>query len=100
MTITFSLQLFAARDGIYTCGSKEDKMQFVYEIKNIDMNGTVLPLLNITKTVFGDSKLGTINKTYTSKGMATHFSSDDGSEYLSLGNTTLEIVNGRPSCVK
>ena len=99
-TVIFSSPLFAAQDGTYTCGSRTDKMQFVYEIKNVDMNGTQLPLLKITKTVFGNPELGTADKTHTLKGMATHFSNDEGVEFIVLGNTTLEIVNGRPSCVK
>ena len=97
VTLTLSVSALAFTDGEYTCGSKSDKFQYTYKITTLAINGIALPHLDITKAYSPDNAQ---DKAYTIKGVATQFTNDEGQEILVLGNITLELTSGRPSCIK
>jgi hypothetical protein len=85
-----TLTAAAYQEGLYICGPNNE---YSYNIKSLDVAGTKLPYLEVTTT--GDD-----HKVHSIKGIATHFTSSAGTEILALGNITLELKSGRPSCVK
>lgn len=88
----------AVTDGEYTCSSKNDKIQFVFNLKTVTTDGVALPFVEVTKTYFADGNEPT--RTYKVKGIATSFIDDQGVESLSLGNMMITLTQGRPSCAK
>lgn len=84
----------AYQTGTYECGN--DKYNFKYVIKSITSGDVTTPHLDVTKTIKATET--TPEKTYRIRGVPTHFTNDEGAEVLVLGNNTLELSNGRPSC--
>ena len=89
-----SLSAQAYQTGTYECGN--DKFNFKYVIKTLDAGDVTTPYMDITKTIKATDT--TSEKTYRIRGVPTHFTNDEGAEVLVLGNNTLELTNGRPSC--
>lgn len=79
---------FAFQPGEYNCGNSEN--QYSYKIKSLDLNGTSVPYLEVNSAEAG--------KTHTIKGIATQFTNSEGYDVLVLGNVTLELHAGRPTC--
>jgi hypothetical protein len=92
--LVFGLSASAYQTGTYECGN--EKFNFKYVIKTIDAGNVTTPHLDVTKTFKATDS--TPEKTYRLRGIPTHFTNDEGKEILVLGNTTLELTNGRPSC--
>lgn len=94
ITLTLGLSAQAYQTGTYECGN--DKFNFKYTIKTLGTGETTVPYLDVVKTFKATDTAP--EKTYNIRGAATHFTNDEGSEILVLGNITLELTNGRPGC--
>lgn len=94
IALTLGLSAQAYQTGTYECGN--DKFNFKYTIKTLGTGDVTVPHLDVEKTYKATDS--TPEKNYRIRGVATHFTNDEGKEVLVLGNITLELTNGRPSC--
>ncbi len=97
-----SLSSYAYQDGEYTCGNRDKFFEITYKITTLNLNGSSLPMLNITKKYYKNpAEPNSVEKTYHIDGMATVYSDESGQETLTLGNIAVDVSNGgRPSCIK
>ena len=93
-----SASVFAVQDGIYECATADGKIAAVYKFQTLTVGALSVPVVEITRVFSNDDKTTTTN--YTAKGVANIFSDNKGSEKLVIGNITVELTAGRPSCVK
>lgn len=93
-----STSAFAVVDGDYSCATVDGKTTITYKIASLTVGGVTVPVVEITRTSAADADKPA--QSYTSKGVATVFTKANGTETLVLGNSTVELTAGRPSCVK
>ncbi|AGH95896.1 hypothetical protein [Pseudobdellovibrio exovorus] len=99
--VALSYSAHAFKDGSYNCRSEKSGYEVNYEIKSISFNGIVMPHLEVTQVHPANPEDPTsTEKVYVTKGLATQFLGQGGSEILGLGALRVEMKNGRPSCVK
>ncbi len=91
-----STSFAAVVDGSYHCASPNNTLEITYNIKTLTTGGVKLPYLEVTQTYGADAT--TPSRTYVLKGIATTSVDDAGQERLFLGNMTISLTNGRPSC--
>ena len=93
-----SASAFAVQDGIYHCATTDGKVSVVYKFETLTAGTLSVPVVEITRVFLNDDN--TTTSTYVVKGIANIFSDNKGSEKLVIGNNTVELTAGRPSCVK
>lgn len=91
-----SVSSYAVQDGTYHCATKDNKSQMTFKIGTLTANDLSVTVLEVTRTMTVDDK----TVTNVAKGVASHYVTTDGKEYLTLGNQLIELTAGRPSCVQ
>lgn len=93
--LTMSASVYAVQDGVYNCASKDGSLQITYKVTTVVTNGISLPFLEVTKKFEAS---GATPKIYTIKGIATEYTTTNGASSLGLGNMSIALTDGRPSC--
>lgn len=92
-----SVSSYAARSGVYTCSSQDNKHSTTYKIGTLAQGDVSVTVLEVTRVTTDDKG---VTKTTFVKGVANQFVNAEGEEILTLGNHYIELVAGRPSCVQ
>jgi len=94
LSLITSPMAYAYTDGEYSCSSKN--IEYTYAVKTLDLSGTAVPHLKITKVV---KNAAGEEATYTNKGFAHHSTNGQtGKEYMALGSILVEFKDGKPAC--
>lgn len=84
----------AYTDGEYACSTTN--VDYNYTVKTLDLSGTSVPHLEITKVVKNAAGEQTV---YTNKGFAHHSTNGQSrKEYMALGSILVEFKDGKPAC--
>lgn len=94
--LLISASSYAVQDGTYHCTTKDNKSQMTFKIGTLTASDLSVTVLEVTRTTTVDDK----SFTTVAKGVASHYVTTEGKEYLTLGNQLIEITAGRPSCVQ